>query len=132
MARKGSAQSGKPFFGQACAEVDGEYFNLKEPASAHSAHQRRHGTEMHGHCALACCAEALLDGYLRKKGKIFNNEREVKLDTEGRISYYHLDKPGIVKGLIDLKSVQVKEVRFSYAGRRPRNQVDRPAPHVDD
>ena len=46
----------------------------------------------------------LLRGTLRKKGLIFLNERIVTIDSKGILRYYHFDKPGIVKGTIDLTS----------------------------
>ena len=46
----------------------------------------------------------LLRGTLRKKGLIFMNERIVTIDSKGILRYYHFDKPGIVKGSIDLTS----------------------------
>ena len=55
----------------------------------------------------------VLRGQLRKKGLIFNNEREVTLSGDGILNYYHLDKPGQVKGTIDLTSVAVQSVRFN-------------------
>ena len=118
MARHGSG-SDKPTFGRPTKEVDPDYFQLKlQPAE-----QEAEPT-----------AKPVVRGTLRKKGKIFNNERDVLLDAEGTITYYHFDKPGIVKGTIDLKSVQVNQVRFSYAGERAKNagSGSRPAPHLDD
>ena len=58
----------------------------------------------------------LLRGILRKKGMIFNNEREVTLSKTGVLNYYHFDKPGEVKGTVDLTSSQVQSIRFVYAG----------------
>ena len=46
----------------------------------------------------------LLRGTLRKKGLIFLNERIVTIDSKGILKYFHSDKPGIVKGTIDLTS----------------------------
>ena len=46
----------------------------------------------------------LLRGTLRKKGLIFMNERIVTIDSKGILRYYHFDKPGIVKGSVDLTS----------------------------
>ena len=46
----------------------------------------------------------LIKGNLRKKGLFFNNERYVTIDEAGILKYYHLDKPEIAKGNIDLKS----------------------------
>ena len=46
----------------------------------------------------------LFRGTLRKKGVFFFNERNVTLTKDGILNYYHFDKPGVVKGTIDLKS----------------------------
>lgn len=45
----------------------------------------------------------LRKGTLRKKGLILWNEREVKIDDEGILTYYHFEKPDNPKGNIDLK-----------------------------
>ena len=45
----------------------------------------------------------LRTGILRKKGLILWNEREVKIDSEGILTYYHFEKPEVPKGNIDLK-----------------------------
>lgn len=45
----------------------------------------------------------LRTGILRKKGLILWNEREVKIDSEGILTYYHFEKPDLPKGNIDLK-----------------------------
>ena len=69
----------------------------------------------------------LLRGILRKKGLIFLNEREVTLSRAGILTYYHFDKPGVVKGFVDLGSAQVHSVRFIYAGATTRkSQQGRP------
>lgn len=44
----------------------------------------------------------LIRGTLRKKGLIFLNERDVTINRDGILNYYHFDKPGVVKGKIDL------------------------------
>ena len=49
----------------------------------------------------------LLKGTLRKKGKIFLNEREVIITEKGVLNYFYFDEPGIVKGSVDLTSMQV-------------------------
>ena len=46
----------------------------------------------------------LMRGTLRKKGLIFLNERIVTIDSKGILRYFHCDKPGIVKGSVDLTS----------------------------
>ena len=46
----------------------------------------------------------MIKGNLRKKGLFFNNERYVTISKAGILRYYHLDKPEIAKGNIDLKS----------------------------
>lgn len=74
----------------------------------------------------------ILRGTLRKKGKMFNNERDVTLSSEGIIKYYHFDKPGIVKGLIDLTSRQIQLIRFSYGGHVRGAAPNSRPPHVDD
>ena len=48
--------------------------------------------------------KVLIKGNLRKKGLFFNNERYVTISEAGLLRYYHLDKPDIAKGNIDLKS----------------------------
>ena len=48
--------------------------------------------------------KVLIKGNLRKKGLFFNNERYVTISKAGILRYYHLDKPEIAKGNIDLKS----------------------------
>ena len=48
--------------------------------------------------------KVLIKGNLRKKGLFFNNERYVTISKAGFLRYYHLDKPNIAKGNIDLKS----------------------------
>lgn len=35
--------------------------------------------------------EYLRTGVLRKKGLIFHNEREVRIDSDGILTYYHFD-----------------------------------------
>ena len=87
----------------------------------------------------------LRQGVLRKKGLIFMNEREVRIDSDGILTYYHFDKPGIPHGNIDLKHHMVQSIRIEYAGRRKqvasssnRNSSQapstskRPIPNVDD
>lgn len=49
----------------------------------------------------------MLRGTLRKKGMIRRNERDVILQSDGVIKYYHFDKPGVVKGEIDLSSNKI-------------------------
>ena len=39
----------------------------------------------------------VLQGTLRKKGLVFKNERIVKLDSLGVLSYYNRDSPDIAK-----------------------------------
>lgn len=46
------------------------------------------------------------------------NEREVRIDSEGILTYYHFDKPDIPHGNIDLTHHTVQSVRIEYAGRR--------------
>ena len=46
----------------------------------------------------------LMRGTLRKKGLIFLNERIVTIDSKGILRYFNCDKPGIVKGSVDLTS----------------------------
>ena len=53
-----------------------------------------------------------LKGTLRKKGFVFNNERRVELTAGGLLNYFHFDKPGAVKGNIDLRAART--IRFSY------------------
>ena len=52
------------------------------------------------------------------------------------MNYYHFDKPGMIKGNIDLTSQQIHSVSFIYAGAQSRAssalKQARPAPHVDD
>lgn len=48
-----------------------------------------------------------MKGTLRKKGKIFLNEREVIITEKGVLNYFYFDEPGIVKGSVDLTSMQV-------------------------
>jgi len=70
------------------------------------------------------------------------NEREVRIDADGILTYYHFDKPGIPHGNIDLKHHSVQAVRFEYAGRKKPDPVSkrnstnlpskRPIPHLDD
>ena len=78
----------------------------------------------------------LLCGTLRKKGLIFLNERDVTLSRDGILNYYHFDKPGVVKGTVDLTSKQVQSVSFIYAGAHQTTvsgiKQARPAPNVDD
>lgn len=80
----------------------------------------------------------VLRGTLRKKGLIFMNERDVTLNTNGVLQYYHFDKPGVVKGRIDLTSINVQSVRFTYvlvsreAAKKNPNPQKRPAPDMDD
>lgn len=75
----------------------------------------------------------LLQGTLRKKGLIFLNERSVTISREGILNYYHFDKPGVVKGTLDLTSSQVQSVRFVYAGALPVSSTQpRPAQNTDD
>jgi hypothetical protein len=59
----------------------------------------------------------VLEGILRKKGLVFNNERIVKLFSDGVLRYYDRAKPSVVKNVIDLKSQLVTHIRFEYAGR---------------
>ena len=75
------------------------------------------------------------------------NEREVRIDNEGILTYYHFDKPGVPHGNIDLKHHMVQSIRFEYAGRRKQvastnNRISnrsssqvpskRPLPNIDD
>ena len=68
------------------------------------------------------------------------NERDCSIDSEGILNYYHFDKPGDAKGMIDLKSAYVALVKFSYAGAKSQqmggkassSQQSRPTPDVDD
>lgn len=70
------------------------------------------------------------------------NEREVCIDSEGILTYYHFDKPGIPHGNIDLKHHSVQSIRIEYAGRRKQvtqssnrssSQLQkRPTPNIDD
>jgi hypothetical protein len=53
------------------------------------------------------CAPYILRGVLRKKGLIFLNERDVTINSDGILNYYHFDKPGEAKGSIDLASAHV-------------------------
>jgi len=86
--------------------------------------------------------EYLRTGVLRKKGLIFHNEREVRIDADGILTYYHFDSLDLPRGNIDLKHHSVQAVRFEYAGRKKpdpsskRNstnlQSNRPLPHPDD
>ena len=76
----------------------------------------------------------LFRGTLRKRGIILNNERDVTLSKEGIIKYYHFDKPGIVKGTIDLNSNQEQFIRFAYGNSQVKGASPntRPAAHNDD
>ena len=90
----------------------------------------------------------LRTGTLRKKGLILWNEREVKIDAEGILTYYHFEKPDIPKGNIDLKHHTVHQIRILYAGRHKQNAPQsnkqanrlssnsgvskRPIPSIDD
>jgi len=57
----------------------------------------------------------------------------VSINNKGVLNYCHLDKPGIVKGTIDLTSSQLQSVRFVYAGAQPANSMQsRPAQNIDD
>lgn len=79
----------------------------------------------------------VIRGTLRKKGLIFLNERDCSIDSEGILNYYHFDKPGDAKGIIDLKSAYVALIKFSYAGAKHQtgakaSSSQRPTPDVDD
>ena len=75
----------------------------------------------------------LLRGTLRKKGLFFMNERTVTLSMDGILNYFHFDKPKVAKASIDLASLQVQLVRFTYGGSSKGTAVNqRPAPDVDD
>ena len=54
----------------------------------------------------------ILQGMLRKKGLVFNNERIVKLYSDGELKYFMKETPGIEKRVIDLKSPLITTVRF--------------------
>ena len=65
------------------------------------------------------------------------NERDCSIDSEGILNYYHFDKPGDAKGMIDLKSAYVALIKFSYAGAKQQTGAKaepshRPTPDVDD
>ena len=75
------------------------------------------------------------------------NEREVRIDSDGILTYYHFDKPGIPHGNIDLKHHTVQSIRIEYAGRRKQTAAasnrtsnrsssqiasKRPIPNIDD
>ena len=59
----------------------------------------------------------MLVGCLRKKGLLRNNEKLVKLNRHGVLTYYDFDKPDTIKGQIDLTSHDVTQIRFEFAGR---------------
>lgn len=78
-------------------------------------------------------SDILLRGVLRKKGKIFNNEREVTISQDGILNYYHFDKPGVVQGTVDLASMQVLSVRFIYhGGQSGSGSNQKYVPDIDD
>ena len=64
------------------------------------------------------------------------NERIVTINSAGVLNYFHFDKPGIVKGHIDLTSSQIQTVRFNYAGHasqaKKKSEQQRPAANIDD
>ena len=66
---------------------------------------------------LATKPQVFFEGLLRKKGLILHNERIVRLDENGKLTYFKLDRSDRAKGAINLKHSSVEEIRFVYAGR---------------
>jgi len=57
-----------------------------------------------------------VEGYLRKKGIFFWNERIVRITSDGILQYFDIEKPGRAKKNIDLKQVSTG-IKINYAGR---------------
>ena len=58
----------------------------------------------------------IIEGYLRKKGIFFWNERIVKITSDGILSYYDIDKPQQAKKQLNLKHISTG-IKIVYAGR---------------
>lgn len=58
----------------------------------------------------------IMEGYLRKKGIFFWNERLVRITDDGVLSYYDAAKPQQAKKQMNLKHVSTG-VKIVYAGR---------------